>query len=66
MYWDGILGRPPVTAEDWAHVILSGDTSLGCAAPDDVYDPKHSELVEIIRAVQEQAARKANTSPPQE
>ena len=24
-YYDEILGRPPTTAEDWAHVILAGD-----------------------------------------
>jgi hypothetical protein len=55
MYWDGILGRPPVTAEDWAHVILAGVPGFSTAAPDDVYEPTHSELVEIIHAVQEQA-----------
>lgn len=58
MYWDGILGRPPVSAEDWAHVILSGDPSLGCAAPDAVYQPKHNDMVEIIRAIQDQARGK--------
>jgi hypothetical protein len=56
MYWDGILGRPPVTAEDWAHVILSGDCSLGCAALDEIYQPKHKHVVEVIRAIQAQAA----------
>ena len=47
-YYDEILGRPPTTAEDWAHVILAGDAWLGWAAPDDVYGAKHKELVEII------------------
>jgi hypothetical protein len=65
MYWNGILGRPPVTPEDWAHVILAGDASLGCAAPVEVYDPKHKELIEIVRAIQEQAATKARTLPGQ-
>jgi hypothetical protein len=47
-YYDEILGRPPTIAEDWAHVILAGDAWLGCAAPDDVYEAKLKELVEII------------------
>ena len=58
MYWDGILGRPPVSAEDWAHVILSSDPSLGAAAPAAVYDPKLEDMAEIVRAIQDQARGK--------
>jgi len=58
-WWDEILKKgPPVTAEDWAHILVEGSQAM----PDDIYERKHRELVEIVRAIQEQAAKNALTS----
>jgi hypothetical protein len=51
------IGKVPETAEEWASEILAGDTSLGCAASEEIYRPKHERLAADIRAIQRQARR---------